>query len=224
MDRVSLVVFDLAGTTIENSSHVAEAFAETLARTGVEVAMRDIAAVRGASKREAIARLIPAGPDHARRSAAGYATFTELLRRAYAEHGVRPIAGAERTMRALRARGIRVALNTGFDRQVAQPLLDALQWDAATIDATVFGDDVRAGRPAPFLIFRAMELTGVFPVHEVVNVGDTTLDLQAGYNAGVKWNVGVLSGAHTGQVLSQSPHTHLVESVVDLLPLVCDRS
>jgi phosphoglycolate phosphatase-like HAD superfamily hydrolase len=36
------------------------------------------------------------------------------------------------------------------------------------------------------LIFRAMEMAGVTSVHEVTNVGDTVLDLQAGQNAGVR--------------------------------------
>ena len=61
------------------------------------------------------------------------------------------------------------------------------------------------GRPAPYLILRAMEATGASSVHKVASVGDTTLDLQAGYNAGVRWNVGVLSGAHDRQSLETSP-------------------
>ena len=42
------------------------------------------------------------------------------------------------------------------------------------------------------------------------------LDLQAGYNARVRWNVGVLSGAHQRERLVQEPHTHLIGSVSDL--------
>jgi len=41
--------------------------------------------------------------------------------------------------------------------------------------------------------------------------------LAAGARAGVGWNVGVLSGAHGREALELAPHTHLVESVADLL-------
>jgi phosphoglycolate phosphatase-like HAD superfamily hydrolase len=47
-------------------------------------------------------------------------------------------------------------------------------------------------------------------------VGDTVLDLQAGFNAGVRYVVGVLSGAHKKAQLEQERHTHLIESVASL--------
>jgi phosphoglycolate phosphatase-like HAD superfamily hydrolase len=84
------------------------------------------------------------------------------------------------------------------------------------VDAVVCGDDVTLGRPAPYLIFRAMEATSTSSVHRVATVGDTTLDLQAGYNAGVRWNIGVLSGAHDRQSLEGAPHTHILPSVAEL--------
>ena len=61
-----------------------------------------------------------------------------------------------------------------------------------------------------------MERTNVQSVHTVVNVGDTAVDLHAGHNAGVRWNVGVLTGAHDRATLSQAPHTHLIESIAEL--------
>jgi phosphonatase-like hydrolase len=112
-----------------------------------------------------------------------------------------------------------VALNTGFDRDMTGLLLNALGWSDGIVDAVVCGDDVLQGRPAPYLIFRAMEATAVSSVHRVANVGDTTLDLQAGYNAGVRWNIGVLSGAHDRQSLETAPHTHLLSSVTEVTRL-----
>ena len=126
------------------------------------------------------------------------------------------IPGAAEVFGLLRERGVRIALNTGLDRETTGLLLVALGWSNGIVDAVVCGDDVTQGRPAPYLIFRAMEATGATDVHAVANVGDTTLDLQAGYNAGVRWNVGVLSGAHDRQSLEGAPHTHLVPSVAEL--------
>jgi len=75
---------------------------------------------------------------------------------------------------------------------------------------------VAQGRPAPYLIFRAMEKSGVTILHQVTNVGDTVLDLQAGQNAGVLYNIGVLSGVHAREQLEREPHTHLLSSVATL--------
>ena len=65
-----------------------------------------------------------------------------------------------------------------------------------------------------------MENTGVTSVHEVMCVGDTVLDLEAGRNAGVRYAVGVLSGAHGKAQLEKAPHTHLISSVADLPALI----
>jgi phosphoglycolate phosphatase-like HAD superfamily hydrolase len=42
------------------------------------------------------------------------------------------------------------------------------------------------------------------------------LDLRAGHNAGVRYNIGVLSGAHKRDQLQREPHTHLLQSVAEL--------
>src|SRR5204863_5166106 len=131
------------------------------------------------------------------------------LARRYAQ-GVRAVAGAAQTFTWLRERGVKVALNTGFDREITELLLAGLGWTHGVVDAVVCGDEVRRGRPAPQLIFRCMEATEVDSVHEIAVVGDTTLDLQSGHNAGARWNVGVLSGAHSREQLESQPHTHLI--------------
>ena len=109
-----------------------------------------------------------------------------------------------------------MALNTGFDRVVTNLLLSRLGWDRDLVDAVVCGDDVARGRPAPDMIFRCMKLTGVAGADSVANVGDTMLDLQAGYNAGMRWNIGVLTGAHERALMAAQRHTHLLGSVAEL--------
>ncbi|HVF66960.1 MAG TPA: phosphonatase-like hydrolase [Pyrinomonadaceae bacterium] len=216
MDEVELVIFDMAGTTVEDCGEVPDAFVGALAEHGIRVTPEQLSAVRGSSKRQAVLDLIPAGPGRQSRAAAVYDSFRERLAIRYRSDGVRAVAGAVSTFRRLRERGVRVALNTGFDRETTVLLLDALGWDGRVVDAVVCGDDVSRGRPAPYLIFRAMEAAGACSVRGVVNVGDTVLDLRAGHNAGVRWNVGVLSGAHARAALEAAPHTHLLASVADL--------
>jgi len=216
MNGVELVIFDLAGTTVADRGEVPAAFATALAEHGLGVSPEQLRNLRGRSKREAILRLIPPGPQQTARAASVYASFREQLAERYQSDGVHPIPGTEATFQTLRERGIRIAVNTGFDRETTALLLDSLGWSNGLLNAVVCGDDVAQGRPAPYLIFRAMEVAGATNVQEVVNVGDTVLDLQAGHNAGIKWNIGVWSGAHDRSMLEGAPHTHLLASVTEL--------
>jgi phosphonatase-like hydrolase len=212
---VDLVVFDMAGTTVLDEGQVPAAFTAALAEHGVGVTPEAINGLRGASKRQAIFALLPETPDRAARSERVYATFRVQLERAFGA-GVRAVPGAADMLRLLRSRGIRIALNTGFDRDTTGILLRALGWDGGFVDAVVCGDEVAAGRPAPELIQACMKATGVGDPARVANVGDTVLDLRAGHNAGVRYNVGVLSGAHNREQLGVEPHTHLLASVAQL--------
>jgi phosphonatase-like hydrolase len=208
-----LVIFDMAGTTVEDRGQVPTAFAETLAANNITITADDIARVRGASKRQAIRNLLP--PADAAQADRIYAEFGRNLSNAYAA-GVRAMPGAEAVMRGLRGRGIKVALTTGFDHNIVTLLLSTLGWMHDTVDAVVCGDDVTNGRPAPDMILLAMRLTGVENPALVANVGDTISDLESAARAGVRWNVGVLSGAHAREALERAPHTNIIQSVSEL--------
>ena len=60
---VALVVFDLVGTTVASDDAVPRAFTEALAGEGVTLDTAAIAAVRGATKRDALLRLLPPGAE-----------------------------------------------------------------------------------------------------------------------------------------------------------------
>jgi phosphonatase-like hydrolase len=214
MNELTLVVFDMAGTTVLDRGEVPAAFTAALAAQGIEVTPEALSAVRGASKRQAILSLIPEGPQREARTDATYAAFKGEVARRFCKDA-QPVPGAAETFAWLRSRGVKVALNTGFDRDITTLLIDALQWNDQ-VDAVVCGDDVSQGRPAPQLIFRCMEATGTLSVGRVAVVGDTVLDLQAGDNAGVRWNIGVISGAHSREKLERESHTHILSSVAEL--------
>ena len=221
-EKIELVVCDMAGTTVRDAGQVPQAFTSALAAHGIAVTPQAINSLRGASKRLAILNLVPEGVDRAARSEQVYATFVQHLAQVF-NGTVEPVPGAREAIDTLRSRGVRVALNTGFDRDTTDLLLDALRWREGVVDAVVCGDEVKAGRPAPYMIFHCMEATGVTDVHCVANAGDTVLDLQAGHRAGVALNIGVLSGAHGRDQMQEHPHTHLLNSVADLPALLARR-
>ena len=216
---IELVVCDMAGTTVRDAGQVPRAFTEALAAHGIAVTPLAINSLRGASKRLAILNLVPEGPGREALAVKVYATFVRKLAEVFAGT-VEPVPGAPEALAVLRRAGTKVALNTGFDRETTDLLLDALGWRQGVVDAVVCGDEVAQGRPAPYMIFRCMEAAGVTDVRRVANVGDTVLDLQAGYNAGVALNVGVLSGAHGRDQMQGEQHTQLLNSVADLPALI----
>lgn len=217
-NQIDLVVFDMAGTTVEDGGQVPAAFSAVLERRGIAISAQEIHALRGMSKRAALAEILQ--KTHGRMATVDevgklFADFQQELAARY-DGTVKEVSGASATFAWLREQGIKVALNTGFERETVNLLLDALGWTVGVVDAVICGDEVAAGRPAPYLVFHAMEATGVNDVRQVMVVGDTVLDLQAGYNAGAGFVIGVLSGAHQREQLEKQPHTHLLESVAAL--------
>lgn len=217
MEKIELVIFDLSGTTIQDNGQVPQAFMLALQANGMEASAEDLQTVRGASKRAMVRRFVerqlPAA-DLDSVSERVFAEFRTNLLNLYTTGGVQVIPGVKETFAWLRRNGIKVAINTGFDRLTAGLLIQAAGWAPGI--AVACADDVPQGRPAPYLIFWAMQATGVTSVHRVASMGDTVLDLQAGWNAGLRWNIGVLSGAHTRLQLEQVPHTLLLPGVADL--------
>jgi phosphonatase-like hydrolase len=215
-----LVVLDIAGTTVDEGQHVYRVLGETAKAHGASPSEADIARWHGSAKHEALHALLTSRdgtPPSNEELQTVVADFRNRLTAAYAQHPPQPLPGVPEALAALRAAGIRIALNTGFDRDIVESLLNALGWEGnSVVDAVVCGSDVRAGRPAPFMIFRAMEQLGVTDVARVLVVGDTPRDLQAGTNSGAGLVVGVLTGASDADELGAHRHTHLLPSVADL--------
>jgi phosphonatase-like hydrolase len=219
-----LVVFDMIGTTVRASDVIPQAFRKAFETVGVNLSDDDITAARGKSKREAISSMLFESVGAKKAGAYAmqvYDAFENTLLQQYWDTTVKPIDGARETFDWCRENRTQVALATGFDSRLADVLVQKLGWQDA-VDAIVCNDEVAKGRPAPYLIFHAMEKTGVDVVKNVATVGDTVSDLQAAHNAGVGWNIGVLSGAHSEAQLGELPHTALIDSVVELTALFED--
>jgi phosphoglycolate phosphatase len=215
---IDLVALDMAGTTIDDHGSVYVAQAEAVEETGATVAESDLQQWMGTDKVAAITALMRLGGEEAtdQRVAAAFDRFRAILAASYLSTPPVALPGVVKALEQLRDRGIAIALTTGFDDVVATPLLDSLGWKVGgLLDAVVTTSDVPAGRPAPYLIHRAMEKTGVIDVRRVLAAGDTIVDLQAAHNAGVI-GVGVLTGQLSRQLLEAHPHHHILSSVADL--------
>jgi phosphonatase-like hydrolase len=135
----------------------------------------------------------------------------------------REIPGASDTFRWCHDNGIKVATDTGFHGKITDAIMDGLGWIRdGLIDCSVHVECIpgQRGRPAPYMIFYAMEKLDVQSVYEVIKIGDTPADMLEGRNAGCRGVVGVLSGPRQVSAFGKYWHTHIIDSVKELPDLI----
>jgi phosphonatase-like hydrolase len=219
--KIDLVVFDMAGTTVNDDDSVNRCLRAALAAAGLSVTAAQVNAVMGLPKPSAIAILIDGS---AMKNELGdqiekihndfVARSIDFYRR---DPSVYEVPGTKRVFETLKRSGIRVALDTGFNRAITQVILDRLGWaQSPLIDATICSDEVPQGRPHPDMIQALMARLAVDDVRTVVKVGDTPADLQEGERAGCGLVVGVTHGTHSRTELEAYYHTNLIETIADL--------
>lgn len=221
----TLVVFDMAGTTIDERDEVYRVLRASVEREGACFSDEEFQKWMGTEKHWAIRNLLSIGgvetTDELVDSA--FTWFREELARSYTDNPPSPMARVEESFGLMRSSGIRVGLTTGFSRDIADLILNAMGWtvgedDESTIDACVCGDEVPAGRPAPDMINKVMAITGVTDPAEVVSVGDTEVDVESAQAAGV-FSVGVLSGHLTREAFAAKKTDAVLEGAADVIDL-----
>ncbi|WP_020605473.1 HAD family hydrolase [Spirosoma spitsbergense] len=236
---LSLVVFDMAGTTVTDHHEVERCFAEAAAQTGLSVTAGRILAMQGLAKRYVFETLWKEqlGDEHTDIQAkidGSYDAFRHILEQHYKTQGATPTEGCLETFAWLHERGIAIALTTGFYRVVTDIILEKLGWLTglseqrvgtadSLIQVSIASDEVERGRPYPNMIERAMQLTGVENPKAVVNIGDTPSDLLSGRAAGVFLNLGLVNGTHTREQLEGYPHDKLLGSLAELPALLASQ-
>jgi phosphonatase-like hydrolase len=218
---IELIVFDMAGTTVNDEDSVNRCVREALGAAGLVVSPAEVNAVMGIPKPEALRRLVESHdrlPDLGPRLDAIHGDFVARSVAFYrADPSVREVAGAADLFAGLKRSGIKVALDTGFNRSITDVILDRLGWsDRGLIDGTIASDEVPRGRPYPDMIHELMRRLQVEDAGRVAKVGDTPADLEEGESAGCGLIIGVTTGTHGREELQPHPHTHLVESIRDL--------
>lgn len=232
MTSYRLVVFDMAGTTVTDRNEVRECFIQAAQNTGLRYTLEQYQPLRGLSKREVFVRLWTdqlgsQSAELADEINTSFAEFRRILEDYYRTAPVTPTEGCLECFEWLRSQGIAIGLTTGFYREVADIILSRLGWNkglnsqrAGTpdtiIQASVTSDEVANGRPAPDMIRRVMELTGVDTPDIVVKIGDTPVDLEEGRNAGCGLTLAVTNGSHTIDQLQGCPNDGLLGSLREL--------
>ena len=142
--------------------------------------------------------------------------FVAAIEAAYfsADSPVHPIPGVVEYFDRLRAAGIKVALNTGYPRQIADHLIKRMGFEGH-IDGSLVSEEVGYGRPYPYMVHGLMKQLHIAKVQAVAKVGDTALDMEEGRNAGCTFVIGVLSGADDAPTLLKHGASAVVKTAVD---------
>jgi phosphonatase-like hydrolase len=217
---IRLVVLDVGGTIVEERGDVPKALSGAFGKRGINVSPAEINQWRGAAKREVVRHFVTQRMKltDAERDKLIEAVYTDFSARIIDSYKtVNGMPGAEEAFRAMQKMGLTLATSTGFDGPITSSIMTRLGWKHYFV-AQITSDDVVHGRPSPYMLFHAMEAARVDSVSQVIAVGDTPLDLQAGTNGGMRGVVGVLSGAGTRKTME--PHTDLIDSVAALPALL----
>ena len=216
--NVEMVAFDVAGTVLNDDGLVIAAFKNAFEATqpdlwpthGAEWTQYAIDTM-GQSKIHVFTELL----GDAEKAHTANVAFEESYVSEIAEVGAVPIAGAEDLFKYLRAKGVAIALTTGFSRSTLDTLLIELGWKDL-IDISVTPGEAGRGRPHPDMLQKAATTLGITNPASVIVVGDTAADMQAAISFGAGQAIGVLSGAHDEHRLHDAGATSVINSVADL--------
>lgn len=216
---VDLVVFDMAGTTIDEGGTVYQVLQDTLTAFHIPFTDDAFQACHGLRKRQVIDLFLRDSTCAVHVDVVVDAFYTALSDAYASSPTLRVMDGALTLFQGLRQRGIKVCLNTGYNRAIADALVERLRL-APHIDAYTTSSHVPRGRPHPDMIHLLMARFGLTRPDRVVKVGDTVADILEGQRAQTRAQIAVLSGADSRDVLATHGPTCIVESVQDLIPLL----
>lgn len=218
---IELVVFDIAGTTVQDIGFVERAFLSVSGHYGLGLDAAWIKPRMGVNKLAVMAEAIQSGRPGTTATPEELAGAFEQAIDDEVESGAAPaLPGAAELIADLQRAGVRVVFTTGFSRLTALRVLGVAGLRG---DAVVASDEVAHGRPAPDLVFESMRRTGVSDAASVAVVGDTPSDLGCGIAAGAALVIGIGHGTHSLDELATHSHTNLVPDMGALRDLLASH-
>lgn len=219
-----LAVFDMAGTTVADQDAVARAFRSAFENFGVAISVPEIKPLMGYKKTLAIETVLR---NHGRETdeyiiEAVHNDFVGEMVAYYAYDGaVQPMEGAEDVFMICRKMGIRIALNTGFPKVIADTIVNRFGWkDNGIIDDYIASDEVEKGRPFPYMIHELMKRAGITDAKQVLKAGDTEVDVNEGRAAGCGLVVAVTTGAFTRHQLEPYHPDFIIDNLLALPAII----
>lgn len=254
MSRFKAAVFDWAGTMIDFGSFAPMGvFVKTFERFGVPATVEEARAPMGLPKWDHIRAMLnqPRIASEWRKAHGSaprdrdadeiYKVFVPMNEEVVADYATL-VPGALETVKALRAKGLKIGSTTGYTRSIMERVLPIARAQGYEPECLVCADDMKHGRPTPMNMYRCFIELDVWPAAAVIKVDDTEPGIAEGVAAGcltvgvalsgnavgkTPAELGALSPAeisrlreHATALLKGAGADHVIDTVADLPALV----
>lgn len=223
--RIDLVVFDMAGTTVNEDNIVYKTVQQVINGEGFTISLQDVLEHgAGKEKYQAIIDILTKvtsceNPESVAKKA--FSNFKPILEKLYKKLDVVAFDRVEELFDVLKNNNIKVVLNTGYDAKVANQLLKKIGWKkGVNYDALLTADDVIKGRPDKEMICKAMQMFEITDASRVLKVGDSAIDIEEGKNANCGITVGVLTGAQSKEQIAKASPDFIIKELIELIKII----
>lgn len=215
---IRMLVCDMAGTTIQEKGIVYNSLYKTVKLIKPKLMKSEIEQFSGYNKLEVIKYFVEQQKMDSPTTVINNldSEFNYYLKKEYSNNAsVKLIHPALLPyFNVLRYNDIKICLNTGYNKDIQNLLIDKLGM-LDYIDDYISSEEVDRGRPYPFMIERLMTRNNVEYPSEVIKIGDSIVDIKEGKNAGCK-TVGVLSGVDSKALLQYENPDYIINNIMSL--------
>ena len=213
--KVRAILFDMDGVLIDSEELMAKSGILALREFGVEASASDFLPFVGRGEDKYIGGV---AEKH------GVRYDTAMKDRAYDYYGQMVQAEATvpedtlPTLKALHARGIKMAICSSADRVKVLYNLRAIGADESLFGAIVTGSDVERKKPAPDIYLKGASLLGEQP-EDCLVVQDAPSGIQAAHAGGIR-AAGIASSFSAQELTQQADPEYLISTLSELLELL----
>lgn len=217
---IKLVIFDLAGTVIDEQNIVYKTLYNCIKEEKIDITFDQVLQWgAGKEKSQALRDVLRqySIPIHIKQQESIFQKFIGELKTVYKDLDVRPMPGSELLFNRLRQKKILIGFTTGYNREIADLLLQKLNWKIrVAYDILITSSDVSRSRPFPDMIQRAMHLLGVKYSKNVIKVGDSKADIEEGISAGCLYSIGITTGAQNRKQLEEASPDFIIDHLSEI--------
>ena len=218
--NVKMLVFDMAGTTVNEKGIVYDTLYDTIKDFGLNISREDINKWHGANKYEVLNFYLQKDKnknDEIQNCIEMQLrnNFDNNLKERYLSSSNISLIDEKipELFNNIRCKDIKITLNTGYSKDIQKYIINKLRMEEF-IDNYISSQEVKIGRPFPYMIHELMKKNNIKSSKNVIKFGDTKNDILEGLNANCLSSVGVLSGADCENGLKDA--THIIRSVIDI--------
>ncbi len=219
---IKMIVFDMAGTTINEGGLVYKTLFNTINNFGIKIKERDIEKWHGSNKYDVLDYFLkkhnPSNFFDLQKDL--HSNFNNNLINTYSNKDnlklIHP--SIPYLFNDIRKNNVKICLNTGYPKDIQESIISSLNMEEF-IDDYISSEEVKFGRPYPYMIHQLMERNAIINSKQVIKIGDTPNDILEGLNANCYQSIGVLSGSNDRDKLLKSGASYVVNNVIDIMSL-----